>query len=374
MAELRIVPSASVPLDADQRAFNELVSRLAQLRARLAEWRTFEDLYRQRVSGRLVPLQRELDAARRDLAVQCDDLLAGRRGGGLSGSAERRNLQAFLRELCLAHLDEAGHDAVVATILERHVPSGQAAGLPYADASDEAAGPAPRDVEGAGEQPSADASGAHPWDEAEEAERLARERRESARRQRQRDRARKRNAARAAREEGAAQPASLSVREVYRKLASVLHPDRAQDDADRARRNLLMQRANAAYESADLLGLLELQLEAEQIDAAHLVGIAADRLRRYNTVLQGQVNDLVRELDEVERSWRQNLPGRPPSVTPRSVERDLKRQLAEVREATDALRRLGQALLDPAFRRDWLEEDARARRAALRAGGFDRRG
>ena len=59
---------------------------------------------------------------------------------------------------------------------------------------------------------------------------------------------------------------SQSIREVYRKLVSALHPDRETDPTERARKTALMQRVNQAYDKNNLLQLLELQLELEHID------------------------------------------------------------------------------------------------------------
>jgi curved DNA-binding protein CbpA len=42
------------------------------------------------------------------------------------------------------------------------------------------------------------------------------------------------------------------VREVFRKLASELHPDRETDPAEHARKTELMQRVNQAYKAGDL--------------------------------------------------------------------------------------------------------------------------
>src|SRR5260363_169051 len=61
----------------------------------------------------------------------------------------------------------------------------------------------------------------------------------------------------------AAQHISKSLQEVYRKLASSLHPDKELDLAERMRKTELMQQLNTAYEKKDLLHLLELQLTAE---------------------------------------------------------------------------------------------------------------
>jgi len=64
----------------------------------------------------------------------------------------------------------------------------------------------------------------------------------------------------------AAQGGTRAVREVFRKLASELHPDRETDPAEHARKTELMQRVNQTYKAGDLLALLELQLSIEQID------------------------------------------------------------------------------------------------------------
>ena len=109
---------------------------------------------------------------------------------------------------------------------------------------------------------------------------------------------RRRSAAHKAAQKLAAEQAQAtqSVREVFRQLASALHPDRAVDDADRDRRTGLMQRVNQMYEAQDLLGLFKLQLEIEQIDDEHLARASTEKLRHYNRVLAKQMNDLDEEI------------------------------------------------------------------------------
>ncbi len=86
-------------------------------------------------------------------------------------------------------------------------------------------------------------------------------------------------------QEDAARQASQSVLEVFRKLASLLHPDRETDAAERARKTALMQQAKQAYQADDLLTLLTLltlQLQTEQLDGQHLAGLPDARLIHYN--------------------------------------------------------------------------------------------
>ena len=93
---------------------------------------------------------------------------------------------------------------------------------------------------------------------------------------------------------------SQTVRDVYRKLASALHPDRADPGAtpeQRQQRTDRMAAANSAYEAGDLLALLTLQLQIEQVDIAHAAGVAATQVKHFNKVLAEQLRELEAEID-----------------------------------------------------------------------------
>ena len=93
---------------------------------------------------------------------------------------------------------------------------------------------------------------------------------------------------------------SQTVREVYRKLASALHPDRAEPHAtpqQRQQRTERMAVANSAYAAGDLLALLTLQLQIEQVDIAHAAGVAATQVKHFNKVLAEQLRELEAEID-----------------------------------------------------------------------------
>ncbi len=93
-----------------------------------------------------------------------------------------------------------------------------------------------------------------------------------------------------------AQRMSQSFQEVYRKLASALHPDKKPDPSERARKTQLMQQVNIAYEKKDLLRLLELQLAAEQIDQTRINTLSETRLAHYNKILSEQSRELESEV------------------------------------------------------------------------------
>jgi hypothetical protein len=125
---------------------------------------------------------------------------------------------------------------------------------------------------------------------------------------------------------------SLSIREVYRKLASALHPDREPDPQERDRKTRLMQRVNQAYQKNNLLQLLELQLELEHIDQHALNSMSEERLKHYNTILKEQVRELDQEILHVESAFRYAYgidPFEP--VSPDTVLRNLAVDLKELR-------------------------------------------
>ena len=363
--DLRIVRQGSKPLTKEQQAFNRLLARVQSLRSELEEWKAFEERHHQTVLRKLVPLQNELCAVRREMILTCDGILDGRLGGGVSSKAERKRLVAFVLDQCVIHLDVVPADADVLAVHDRHAARGFAETQEEERAADRALA---REIFGV-DLDDEEASGS--FEElldsarrkAEAAAREASEARESARKSRK---AREREEARRAQAEQAAREVGQSIREVYRKLASALHPDRAADETDRVRRHGLMQRVNEAYERSDLLGLLTLQLEIEQIDEDHVGAVSPERLRHYNEVLAQQASELDREVRDVTMRLRATMLSPGYVITPQSLERDLKRCIAEARRDVAALREHAQALLVPDFRRAWLREEEKALRAEAR--------
>lgn len=139
--------------------------------------------------------------------------------------------------------------------------------------------------------------------------------------------------------------ASQSIRAVYRKLASALHPDREPEITERARKTALMQRVNQAYQENDLLSLLQLQLEIEQIDQNALDGIAEDRLKHYNKVLGGQLEELQHAVQMLEHRFkRQYTVGPHERVNPATLVKVFVRHKQRLVADTQALQRQLKAL------------------------------
>jgi cobalamin-dependent methionine synthase I len=138
-----------------------------------------------------------------------------------------------------------------------------------------------------------------------------------------------------------------SIREIYRKLASALHPDRELDPQERVRKTALMQRINHAYDKQNLLQLLELQLELEHIDRNAIGRLDEERLRHYNTILKRQIAELEHETMRVESIFCAQFGIAPFAVVkPETVMRDLSREIAHMRQANREMERDLRALED----------------------------
>jgi len=341
------IPTPAASQTKAQRAFNRLVEQIGQQREALVQWQQYELRYQQRLATELQPAQARLREARRALVVLLDGLLDKAAAKPRLKKAERRKLVAFIPPLAGLVLQE-GPDAEVEAIFDRHSDVSHA-NLRQAELAEAQAlfghlvGEDP--TEGDGHQ-------AQSIDELmqQAAERLAAQAQaqQDARAQ-QPPRGRQAEAARQ-RQEDAAKQASQSVREVFRKLASLLHPDRETDAAERARKTALMQQANQAYQADDLLTLLTLQLQTEQIDRLHLAGLPDARLHHYNQVLREQLVALQQELGESTAHFRVGLGLKQRELTPAVIDYALARDIQELRHCTRLIELDIAQLRDPATR------------------------
>lgn len=120
------------------------------------------------------------------------------------------------------------------------------------------------------------------------------------------ERARARARAKEAREKAERARVKKSLREIYRKLVSELHPDREPDEDRRRVKTSLMQKVNEAYGKQDLQTLLEVQLQLTQLDAGALDALDDAMLKRYIGVLSQQAWGLEQDLGNVSRTFMQD--------------------------------------------------------------------
>jgi hypothetical protein len=359
-ADLLRIDQGAATLTPAQQAFNRLTEQIGRARAKLASWEALAQRLHERTGSEMHPQIAALAQLQRQLVSQVDELLTHPPAGMRLTRRRRDGLVDFLLE----RVDELLAEGDDATLVALHDH--------YSDISLEDR----REVEARLERAFAEQFageilgddevgdlGADPIDELYRRmdERIAAEQRRREEQAHTRKRSRREAAAEARRAEEA-QGARLSVREVYRKLASSLHPDRESDPIERARKTTLMQEINRAYQANDLLTLLRLQMEVEQIDPATLAALPAQRLAHYNEVLREQLRTLQAEIAEYTERLSQGLGAHPRTRMrePKDAELLFNRQLRELREAQSHWRSLIEALADPYRRTREIDDIARA--------------
>lgn len=301
---VHIADTVAAPLTPEQRKFNNLVIKIEVARAELLAWREQRVVFGQMHQARVAPLRAELLSVQINIVQQLDAMLTGapsapRPSAKGWSKGDKTVMRRFIGELVGDMLESAPLDAAQAEQLEalydRHAETDfaseqrgsaevmkalfeRAGGVDLGDQAFETEDDVVRAMH---EKMSEQMQAA----QAEHAARVAKRKPTAAQKRRQQETA----------------EASQSLREVYRKLASALHPDRAADAADAAKRTGLMQRANQAYDQQDLLALFALQLEVEQVNAEQLAQGSAQKARQYNRLLDEQLKTLRIEI-ETERA------------------------------------------------------------------------
>jgi hypothetical protein len=313
------------PETKDQAAFGRLVRDIERKRAQLLQWQAYGDRFAARLRNEVEPAEEAYWLARRKLAFVFDEILL--QPNLLRGKVQRAKLVQLLTDLAQGLLVERA-DAELEALHDRHSDASHADRQAQAVSATESMLESMFGVELDPEAKSLDELFASAESEMRSRlEQEAQSREENKRRRGGRAGEEKRKAS-----EQAAKEASQSVREVYRKLASALHPDREPDLELRQQKTEQMQRVNQAYQAGDLLALLNLQLEIEQIDAAHLSGLPAQRLKHYVRVLREQAEELDLEIGNCILHYRQMFEfAHFGKLTPEAVDRSLSAEVAQIK-------------------------------------------
>ena len=354
---LQIVPGAEAPaLSPQQKKFNARIKQIEQARQKLLDWEAGIATYRQAHGEILRPLRDALLASQRRWAQALDAALDQRDWS----KTDRATLKELLLEAVGALLESGVDDEPLKALFEKHAgldfETSQRDGvLALKDMAEAMTGIDLGDDDGLESEEAFFKrlhEGMSEHADAWEAEREARP-------------AKGRQAAAQARREDEDRRAMQSVREIYRKLASALHPDRETDPAQRDAKTALMQRVNQAYEANDLLALLELQLQIEQIDASHIANAGDERLKYYNKVLGEQLDELKAELEHVEIGFLMEFgfgPG--PKLNPAKLGVLLQRTRLDWEEDLAEQQRELRLLDDVAATKRWLKQQRALRQAA----------
>ena len=344
-------------LSKGQKTFNSQIQQIEKLRTRLAAWDAATAAYQEKFTRELVPLL----ANATELQVRLVHSLDRAAGQKDLTRRERRMLRETVADLAgeiLAERDDAELKAIYNKHSRSDYDSEEAAGLQ--DMKDMVEGLFGLDLGSDGRLDSPDEILRRAQTQFQEKQALY----EAEGQAREERRARRKKSARQLekeeRAEADARQVSQSIREIYRKLASALHPDRETDPQERVRKTALMQRINQAYDKRNLLQLLELQIELEHIDRNVIARLDDERLRHYNAILREQIAELRQELMRVEATFRAQF-GIDPfvSMKPETVVRDLAHEILLVKQANREIERDLLALAGTKGIKAWLRKALR---------------
>ena len=358
---LELVATPSAKLSPTQRAFKRYVADIEVAELQLKEIAELLNQYRPRYQQKLDPLQDALLRLNREMVLFLDQQLMRR--------AWTANQRSTMKEILLGTAEtlfESPFHAEIETIFDRH------SDLSYEEASASEAAMLEADlaavfgmkppgssatVDGADEN--APRSADQILDDAmrfldEEEAALAREAEARAAAKRGR-----RKSAGPTKAEQQAIDTEKLLKDIYRKLTRVLHPDREPDEAERKRKTGLMSEANKAYESRNLLALLQLQLEASKLDSRAAATLADDQLKVVNQGLAEQLRELQLERHHLEMMVREEfLLTYNVALRPEALERSLKSTVAgEVRHIKEMRRIFNLIQQNDASFKLWLKEE-----------------
>ncbi len=347
-------------LSKHQKTFNSLIQQIERGRATLAAWEALETPYKQKYTAELMPLLKDSEELQVNLVRRLDD---ANQQANLS-KTERRKLAAIIVERIEDILLTRDDDELKA-IFNQY----SAVDYDAAEAANQAElKSAMEEVLGFELDDDVDLTSpedllAHAHQKIIEEESRQDAAREAAQARHANRKKSPRQLAAEARAQSEAQQLHLSIREIYRKLASALHPDREPDPAERERKTALMQRVNEAYDKRNLLLLLQLQLELEQIDQTHINNVGEDRLKHYNKILREQLAELKHEIMRVESVYTtQSMLDPFAALTPGNVMRNLDAEIHRIKRAIRDLKKDYAAFGDIHYLKAWLKTWRKSRR------------
>ncbi len=294
-----VAPTAG-PLTRQQREFNTLSASVEQLRQRLVDTEALRQDYQSHVAKMFEPAWRKLLSARRDWAIAADAVLQGQSRLPKTQRLSRRrheHLAAFVVSMVDDLLDEMD-DKDLVTIHDRYseltVEEMQALDVDFAQSL----------MQGLVGEEAMQGDAIHDVESALRKMQAQLEAQAQAGTQRRRSQTHGHESKAAAKLAQAKAQASQSIRDVYRKLASSLHPDREPDPDVRTRKTHWMQQVNKAYADGDLQQLLSLQMSLLQADRASLTQASDAHLKLFCQVLKEQQQSLRAQVAAAEAPIR----------------------------------------------------------------------
>ncbi len=356
-----IAPDGAAALSPTQQAFNAVIKQIETQREKLGAWAIAAQNFRQKYQRELMPIIRQ----QQDIKVQIIYRLDAAFDQKGFSKTDRNHIVDLILSLA-AHSEQARADEQLIQLVDKYQAHAEKARARFEPDDAEQEHMKALLAQMAGVDLPCDLDMSNPdavmriieeqlaaIDAAAEAQMQARQAAQAARQAKTKKSAKqieKEN-----RLQAEAQQMSQSIREVYRKLASALHPDREPNPIERLRKTDLMQRANQAYENNNLFKLLELQSEIAILDPSALGQLSEDRLQRFILTLKAELKTLTAEVKQAAFDFHTEYGiDSAAHLTPSTAVRFLAQEIQAARRQSSRLERELAHLHDVAGVKSWL--------------------
>lgn len=339
-------PAARTASTPGQDRFRYLIAQIEKMRHARAEWDQQVVAFKTSEAERIHPLRANLRQVTRETVFLIDRLL-DQKGWSRADQGALKDIACHTAE---ALLRADPNDVELRTIFDRHSL------LSFQEMKQEELEDLKQDAK---EHMGIDLDDADIESEDDLVERVYEHMKNDEARQRERSGEHRKSQAQQRAESGA-QAAKQFLREIYRKLASAVHPDREADAARRAEKTELMQQINRAYATNDLLTLLEAQLRLELIDPDHVSKISGKRLQQFNRLLSQQLESAKAELGSLQDAFRMDH-GLPHghAINARNLHLVTQRRARELRAYINQQKHFLDVLANKSATKRWLKEQRR---------------
>ena len=339
-------------LSAGQKRFNRLLQSIDKLKAQIAELQALADTFPSLYASTLTPLRNQHRSYLRQMALSLDERLECK---GLT-AAQKSTLTEILCDFC-AELAAAGDEAM-ASLHDKHSPQSL-----REMAQEEAAAMSATMKSMLGDRLDADLED-ETLDPMVRIEALLRAAQELAAHEEEEEAQRHHHATASATPPSAARrkavqqqaDAKTLLRQVYRQLASALHPDREMEPAERLRKTALMSEANAAYGLQDLLALLHIQQRIALLEPGAIGEMPETKIAAMTTLLKQQASSLEHEMldrrEQLQQEFNLDFHQLP---TAASLKRNLALQAQDLAYALAQMEDDLQMIQDDAGLKRWLK-------------------
>lgn len=353
----------AVALSPAQQAFNTVIKQIETQREKLDAWAVAAQNFRQKYQRELVPIIRQQHEIKVQIITRLDAAF-DQKGFSKTDRNHMVDLILSLAEPVLA----AREDEQLIQVVHKYQAHAEKAHAPCEPDDAEARHRQALLSQMTGLDLPCDLDMSHPdavmriieaqlaaMDAAAEAQRQARQAAQTARQAKTKKSAK--HIEKEAHLQAEALQLSQSIREVYRKLASALHPDREPNPNERLRKTDLMQRANQAYEARHLFKLLELQSEITILDQSAWLLLSEDRLQRFILTLKAELKTLTAEVKQAALDFHNEYGIDPAAhLTPSTAVRFLAQEIQAARRQSLRLERELTHLHDVAGVKSWLRD------------------